>query len=87
MGKMHTPEQLARQKIDQLLQAAGWVIQDVRAFNLGAGLRVAVREFQTESGPADYMLFVDRQAFGVVEAKKEGTTLRGVHEQAARYTT
>ncbi|MEA3439071.1 MAG: DEAD/DEAH box helicase family protein, partial [Chloroflexota bacterium] len=84
---MPTPEQLARQKIDQLLQAAGWVVQDMRALNLGAGLGVAVREFQTESGPADYVLFVDRQAVGVVEAKKEGTTLRGVHEQAARYLT
>ena len=84
---MPTPEQLARQKIDQLLQAAGWVIQDMQELNLGAGQGVAVREFQTETGPADYVMFVGRQAVGIVEAKAEGTTLRGVHEQAARYTT
>jgi type I restriction enzyme, R subunit len=84
---MPTPEQLARQRIDQLLQAAGWVVQDLRAFNLGAGMGVAIREFQTSSGPADYVLFVDRKAVGIIEAKPEGTTLRGVHEQTARYTT
>ena len=54
---------------------------------MGAGLGVAVREFPTESGPADYLLFVDRFAVGVVEAKPVGTTLLGVAEQAARYQT
>jgi type I restriction enzyme, R subunit len=53
--------------------------------NLGAGLGVAVREFQTTSGPADYGLFVGRKLFGVIEAKPEGTTLSGYSEQAARY--
>jgi type I restriction enzyme, R subunit len=39
---------------------------------------VAVRELVTNAGPADYVLFVDRQAVGVIEAKKKGTTLSGV---------
>jgi type I restriction enzyme R subunit len=82
---MPTPEELARAIIDQKLTTAGWVVQDFKRLNLGAGLGVAVREFQTASGPADYVLFVDRQAVGVVEAKPEGTTLRGVAEQSARY--
>jgi len=82
---MPTPEQLAREKIDALLIAAGWIVQDFKYINLGAGAGVAVREFQTASGPADYVLFVNRQAVGVVEAKPEGTTLRGVAEQTARY--
>jgi len=82
---MPTPEALARQIIDQKLTAAGWIVQDFKALNLGAGPGVAVREFQTASGPADYVLFVDRKAVGVVEAKAEGTTLRGVFEQSARY--
>ncbi len=91
---MPTPEALARQTIDQKLTAAGWIVQDFKALNLGAGPGVAVREFQTspstagKSGPplrADYVLFVDRVAVGVVEAKPEGTTLRGVFEQSARY--
>src|SRR5216684_7617250 len=53
--------------------------------NLGAGLGVAVREFQTASGPVDYGLFVGRKFCGVIEAKPEGTTLSGYSEQAARY--
>ena len=53
--------------------------------NLGAGLGVAIREFQTDSGPVDYGLFVGRRLCGVIEAKPEGTTLSGFAEQAARY--
>jgi len=51
---MPTPEELARQKIDGLLIKAGWVIQDVKALNLGAGFGVAVREFPTARGEAVY---------------------------------
>ena len=40
--------------------------------NLYAGRGVAVREFPLETGYADYLLFVDRKAVGVVEAKAEG---------------
>lgn len=46
---------------------------------------VAVREFPLKAGFADYMLFVDRQAVGVVEAKKEGTSLSGVDTQSDKY--
>jgi type I restriction enzyme R subunit len=38
-----------------------------------------------KAGFADYMLFVDRQAVGVVEAKKEGTPLSGVAAQSKKY--
>ncbi len=54
--------------------------------NLSASRGVAVREMQSEGGPADYVLFVDGKALGVVEAKKAGTTLSGVAEQSARYS-
>lgn len=74
---MPTPEALARQHIDALLAAAGWQVQDRAAMNLAAGLGVAVREFPLATGPADYLLFVDRRAIGVVEAKPEGKTLAG----------
>ena len=63
------PEEIARQKIDQLLEAAGWTIQDYKDLNLGASLGVAIREFPLKSGFADYLLFVDRKAIGVIEAK------------------
>ena len=48
------------------------------AVNLYAGIGVAVRELVTNAGPADYVLFVKRQAVGVIEAKKKGTMLSGV---------
>jgi type I restriction enzyme R subunit len=81
------PEEKARQKIDQLLMLAGWTIQDLRDLNLSASLGVAIREFPLERGPADYVLFVDKKAVGVVEAKAEGTTLSGVAEQSQEYVT
>ena len=82
-----TPEQSARQNIDQLLTTAGWTIQDRDQMNLGASQGVAVREFPMASGPTDYLLFIDRKAVGVIEAKPEGTTLSGVSEQTERYLT
>ncbi|VUT26424.1 MAG: type I restriction enzyme EcoKI subunit R [Candidatus Methanolliviera sp. GoM_asphalt] len=72
------PEEKARQKIDQLLESAGWKVQNLRELDLGSSLGVAVREFPLESGTADYLLFADKRAVGVVEAKPEGTTLSGV---------
>ena len=39
------PEEEARKKIDALLEKAGWLIQDYKDLNLGAGSGVAVREF------------------------------------------
>jgi hypothetical protein len=79
------PEEEARKKIDTLLEKAGWLIQDYRDLNLGAGVGAAVREYPLNTGFADYMLFVERHAVGVVEAKPEGTTLSGVSEQTEKY--
>lgn len=85
MGK--TPEQIAREKIDQMLKTAGWVVQDMKDINLGASLGVIVREYPTETGPADYIMFVNRNPVGVIEAKKEGTILTTVEDQSSRYAT
>jgi type I restriction enzyme R subunit len=79
------PEDIARSAIDRRLVDCGWIVQSRDAMNLGAGPGVAVREFQTASGPVDYALFVGRRLCGVVEAKAAGTTLSGFAEQAARY--
>jgi type I restriction enzyme R subunit len=81
------PEQRARVRIDEMLVAAGWVVQDYKAVNLYAGPGVAVRELVTAAGPADYVLFVNRQAVGVIEAKKKGTPLAGVEWQTVKYQT
>ncbi|MEI2743216.1 MAG: type I restriction-modification enzyme R subunit C-terminal domain-containing protein [Candidatus Competibacter sp.] len=82
-----TPEASARQQIDQKLQQAGWVIQDMKRLNLAVGPGVAVREFPTDTGPADYVLFADRQAVGVIEAKKDSTgeNLTVTENQTERY--
>jgi len=79
------PEQYARQNIDKMLEDAGWVIQDLKRMNLGAALGVAVREFPVKGGFADYILFVNRKAVGVIEAKAEGWTLSLVAEQSGGY--
>lgn len=81
-----TPEQEARRMIDVQLAAAGWAVQNLDQINLSAARGVAVREMQSQGGPADYVLFVDGKALGVPEAKKAGTTLSGVAEQSQRYT-
>jgi type I restriction enzyme R subunit len=63
-------------------------VLDIADANLGAASGVAIREFPltTGYGFADYVLFVDGRAAGVIEAKKAGTTLTGVELQAARYS-
>ena len=66
-----TPEQIARDEIDNQLIECGWIIQNKKQINLQAGPGVAVREYQTAVGPADYVLFVDGKPIGVIEAKKE----------------
>jgi type I restriction enzyme R subunit len=81
------PEARARLTIDALLTAAGWQVQDVAAANIHAGRGVALREFplNTGFGFADYLLYVDGKACGVIEAKKQGATLTGVEMQSGRY--
>jgi type I restriction enzyme R subunit len=84
-----TPEQKARIEIDKRLTDAGWLLQDRQEFNPVIAIGVAVREFHTDSGPVDYLLFADRNPVGVVEAKKaeEGQNIT-VHEtQSQRYAT
>ena len=84
-----TPEQEARVKIDRMLESAGWIVQDIDSINLYAARGVAVREFPLKSGHgfADYLLYVDHKAVGVVEAKPVGFTLTGVEVQSGKYST
>ena len=53
--------------------------------NLSAGLGIAVREFPLKTGFADYLLYVDGKAAGIIEAKPKGHTLTGVETQSAKY--
>jgi len=83
-----TPEQEARTEIDRLLAAAGWAVQDFKSADIHAARGVALREFQLKEGygEADYLLYVDAKAAGVIEAKKAGATLTGVEPQSGRYS-
>lgn len=81
------PEQLARDRIDSMLKQAGWIVQSKNKVNLSAGIGVAVREYHTDIGPADYVLFVERKPVGIIEAKKEdeGQRLTVVEDQSSGY--
>ncbi|MBO6559451.1 MAG: DEAD/DEAH box helicase family protein [Nisaea sp.] len=85
--KNQTPEQKARDNIDKMLELSGWKVQDNKKIDLNAGLGIAVREYQTDIGPADYALFVDKKAVGVIEAKPEdwGQKITTVEEQSGGY--
>lgn len=80
-------EQAARHTIDKLLAQAGWAVQDFKQADIHAARGVALREFELTAGhgTADYLLYVDRKAAGIIEAKKVGATLTGVEIQSARY--
>ena len=89
MTENQTPEQKARDHIDAQLKLAGWVIQSAKKIDFSAGQGLAVREYQTDVGPADYVLFVDKKAVGVIEAKKEdhGHKITEVEDQTAGYAS
>ncbi len=86
-AKNQNPEQIARDQIDARLAEAGWHVQDKDAIDFNAGQGIAVREYPTDIGPADYVLFVDRCAVGVIEAKPEdwGHKITTAEEQAEGY--
>ncbi len=87
MAANQNPEQIARDRIDAMLCAAGWIVQPNKSIDPSAAVGVAVREYQTDVGPADYVLFVNRQPVGVIEAKKEteGVRLTTHETQTADY--
>lgn len=69
-----------------MLEAVGWHIQNYAERDIDAALGVAVREYPLQNDQsADYLLFMNGVAVGVIEAKKEGVTLGGALQQAERY--
>jgi len=81
------PEQKARDRIDALLTQAGWAVQDKDKIKFDAAAGVAVREFKTAVGPADYVLFIGKQPVGVIEAKREeaAQSITAVESQTEAY--
>jgi len=82
-----SPEEKARTDIDQLLMAADWTVADVSKADIHARRGVAIREFPLDQGFGftDSLFYVDGKAAGVIEAKKQGSTLTGVEIQSGRY--
>lgn len=82
-----TPEQIARDQIDDMLKMAGWAVQPKDKLNFSEGDGQAVREYPTDVGPADYVLFIDKKAVGVIEAKREesGQNITVVEQQTEGY--
>ena len=82
-------EQRARVLIDEQLKVAGWTVVDRSNLNLFRPQGSAVREaiMKPGHGRADYLLYVDKQVVGVIEAKPQGTPLSGVEWQSAMYAT
>lgn len=85
MGKK--PEDQAREVIDGMLERAGWHVCDTKDANIQAHRGVVLRDFPLKPGHgfADYLLYVDGKATGVLEAKKAGNTLTGVEIQSNKY--
>jgi type I restriction enzyme R subunit len=80
-----------RKLIDQQLRQAGWEAdsQTIK-YNKGArpekGRNLAIAEWPTESGPADYVLFAGLMPIAVVEAKRKNVDVSGALQQAKRYS-
>lgn len=80
-----------RTVIDAQLRDAGWEA-DTGALSYAHGTRpqkgrnLAIAEWPTSAGPADYALFAGLQCVGIVEAKKRAKNAKGAIEQAKRYS-
>ena len=70
--------------VEKALATAGWlpIVDYVRGQSYEFG---AVREYETDSGPADYVLFMDGVAVAVVESKRLELGPQNVLVQAQRY--
>jgi type I restriction enzyme R subunit len=84
-------EAQTRRILDRQLREAGWEA-DTLALTYGAGIRpikgrnLAIAEWPTTNGPADYVLFVGLTPVAVVEAKRRRQDVAGSIEQAKRYS-
>jgi type I restriction enzyme R subunit len=83
-------EAATRELIDAQLRQAGWEA-DSRSLRYGSGARpqknrnLAIAEWPTSSGPADYVLFTGLTPMAAVEAKRANKDVAGVLPQAQRY--
>src|ERR1019366_7368077 len=83
-------EAATRTLIDAQLRARGWEV-DTPTLRYATGARpargrnLAIAEWPTKSGPADYALFIGTRCIGVVEAKRRNKNVSSHIDQAQRY--
>ena len=88
MNETKHSEWLTRKRlIDPQLNAVGWKVMPYRAdLDLANSEPLAIEEYPTDNGPADYALCADGQIVGIVEAKKLTLGPQNVLTQAERYS-
>ena len=84
-------EAATRRIIDRQLREAGWEADTMTlTFKNGArpqkGRNLAIAEWPTSSGPADYILFAGLTPIAAVEAKRAVREVPGAIEQSKRYS-
>lgn len=90
-AKIDLDEASTRALVDQQLRDAGWEA-DTKALRHSAGTRptknrnLAIAEWPTKNGPADYALFAGLTLVGVVEAKRKRKNVSAAIDQAERYS-
>jgi type I restriction enzyme R subunit len=89
--KIDLDEAETRALIDQQLRDRGWEA-DTRTLRHSSGVRpakgrnMAIAEWPTPNGPADYALFVGTTLVGVVEAKRRRKNVSAAIDQSERYS-
>ena len=84
-------EQSTRALIDQQLRDRGWEVDSSemrhsKGVRPAKGRNLAIAEWPTQSGAADYVLFVGDQCVGIVEAKRYRKNVSAAIDQAERYS-
>jgi type I restriction enzyme R subunit len=90
-SKIDLDESETRLLIDRQLRDAGWEVDSENlTYKKGArpqrNRNLAIAEFPTSNGRADYALFVGRQLVAFVEAKRKSKDVYGAIDQAKRYS-
>ena len=70
MDTQEIPEQKARRRIDSQLADSGWCVVSRDEYTPAAPASAVTEGLMQGGTEADYLLFVDNRALGVVEAKR-----------------
>ncbi|WP_231926281.1 type I restriction-modification system endonuclease [Shewanella benthica] len=91
-SNFHLDEDATRVLIDQQLNDAGWIVDTVNIRHSKGSKperdkNKAIAEWPTDSGPADYVLFIGLTPVATIEAKRSRKNVYSAIEQAKRYAS